>query len=208
MARNVLGAEAGIVHDRSHTLDRALASLLASERSRRFLWIALGGYLLLLHLVGLAALTKPNVVKGTLKRLGYAPSSSEFGSAYRQTDDMLRRLDNAARPGGVVFLGDSHLRSLDQGAVAPRPINFAVPGDTTARVLERMKSYRSLASARAVVLQVGRNDLIFRDVAETEKNYAEILRLIPASIPVLATAVLPVLEELADATGRMPRLRC
>jgi lysophospholipase L1-like esterase len=57
------------------------------------------------------------------------------------------------------------------------------------------QTYRSLATARAVVIGVGGNDLLWRPIPQALRNYQSILDLVPQATPVLALAVLPVDER-------------
>lgn len=189
----------------SSALDAAEAKSLAGTRTvvnvRPVTWLvrtsrmALVLYLVGIHLIAFVAVAKTNLVAVTVRKLGYTPAWTEFDRSYERHVRFLRRLDSTADAGGVVFLGDSQLRSVDQGSVTLRPIGLTIPGDTTRRVMRRMGDYRSVAAARVIVLQVGVNDLLFRSPAEAEESYGELLRALPAGVPVIANAVLPVDER-------------
>ena len=61
-----------------------------------------------------------------------------------------------------MFLGDSIMRDLDTSSIARHTLNMAIPGDTTARLLDRIRAYHSVKTARGVVIGVGLNDLYYR----------------------------------------------
>ena len=101
------------------------------------------------------------------------------------------RLDSTLPPGGIYFIGDSGIESLDVGQVADHAVNYGIGGDTIAGVIRRLPVYKSLVSARAIVLLVGSNDLIERPAAEPAKDYAALLAALP-NVPLIAVAVLPI----------------
>ena len=119
----------------------------------------------------------------------------EFNAEYRRWAETLARGDERARSGALLFIGDSIVRELDTSSIARHTLNFSIPGDTTLRVLERARTYRTIGTARGVVLHFGLNDLPLRPVDEALDNYRQVLDLIPATTPTLAVAVLPVDER-------------
>ena len=98
-----------------------------------------------------------------------------------------------------MFLGDSIVRDLDTSSMARHTLNLAIPGDTTAGLLGRVRAYGSVRTARGVVIGVGVNDLYYRPVPEAVANYRGILDQVPAGTPVLVLAALPVDERAQPA---------
>jgi hypothetical protein len=86
-------------------------------------------------------------------------AAPEFDGGYRRWASALARSDAFARPDALVFLGDSMLRDLDTSSIARHTLNLAISGDTTAGLLGRIRAYRSVETARGVVVGVGPNDL-------------------------------------------------
>ena len=126
---------------------------------------------------------------GRARKLGIL-KAGEFEGSYKRFAAAFARSDARARPGAIVFLGDSIMRDLDTSSIARHTLNLAIPTDTTAGVLKRSQTYRSLATARGVVIGVGVNDLVWRPIPEALRNYRSILELVPQATPVLALAVL------------------
>ena len=97
---------------------------------------------------------------------GYAYDHVGTGRASRSSDRFidiqtahLRRLDGASSEGRIVFLGSSTFQGLDVSAITPVGLNLSVGGDTLQRLIVRSSAYKSLATARAVVVNIGLNDL-------------------------------------------------
>jgi lysophospholipase L1-like esterase len=160
-------------------------------------WLA-AAYLALLHLA-LGALVAGTDLPARLHHRWVVLAAPEFDGGYRRWAEALARSDAHARPGALVFLGDSIVRDLDTSSMARHTLNLAIPGDTTAGLLERVRAYGSVRTARGVVIGVGVNDLYYRPVPEAVANYRGILEQVPAGTPVLVLAALPVDERAQPA---------
>jgi lysophospholipase L1-like esterase len=153
------------------------------------------GYLVLLHLALVALVAKTDFLARVHHRLVEAAGTDEFDDGYRRWTIALAGSDTHARPGALVFLGDSIVRDLDTSSIARHTLNLAIPGETTARLLERVRSYRSAKAARGVVVGVGLNDLYRRPIPEAVANYRKIVDEVPGDTPVMVLAPLPVDER-------------
>jgi lysophospholipase L1-like esterase len=100
----------------------------------------------------------------------------------------LRRLDGASAEGRVVFLGSSTFQGLDVSAVTPIGLNLSIGGDTLDGLSTRAASYRSLATARAVVVNIGLNDL-FRDCALPAARIETLFAQIPVGTPIVLLGI-------------------
>jgi lysophospholipase L1-like esterase len=80
-------------------------------------------------------------------------------------------------------------------AVVDNGVNFGIGGDTTAGVLERLPTYKSLQNSKAVVLAVGFNDLRQCKNYEMLNNYRNILSEVPERPKVVVCSVLPIDEN-------------
>ncbi len=166
-------------------------------RGRLLLPALAAAYLLGLHAAVGALVFKTDFLPRVEDKLRnwHVGQAMEFDAEYRRWAEALARADERARAGALLFLGDSIVRELDTSSIARHTLNFGIPGDTTVRVLERARTYRTLGTARGVVLHFGLNDLSLRTVDEALDNYRRVLDLIPATTPTLAVAVLPVDER-------------
>ena len=164
------------------------------------------GYLVLLHLALAALVAKTDFLARVHHRLVEAAGTDEFDDSYRRWAAALARSDAYAPPAALVFLGDRIVRDLDTSSIARHTLNLAIPGETTARLLDRVRTYRSVRTARGVVIGVGLNDLYYRPIPEAVANYRRIMDEVPAGTPVLVLAVLPV-DERAQPTFRNADVR-
>lgn len=112
-------------------------------------------------------------------------SASSFAETQRAH---LRRLDGASADGRVVFLGGSTFQGLDVSSVTPVGLNLSVGGDTIPALTARSARYRSLAAARAVVINIGLNDLSV-NCAQPMANIEDVFASIPATTPIVVLGV-------------------
>jgi lysophospholipase L1-like esterase len=168
-------------------------------RLRRALLVGAAAYLVGLHALLWTAITQDDFGLRVQRKLGLEPVTKEFDRSFRWWASALARSDARARPGALLFLGDSIMRDLDTSSIARHTINLAVPADTTARLLTRAERYSSVLTARGVVIGIGVNDLDWRPVPEALHNYKKLLDLVPLATPILALSVLPIDEEHGDA---------
>jgi lysophospholipase L1-like esterase len=168
---------------------------------RRFRWPAFLAYVVLLHLLLGVALLKSNFAFLVAKNIGLLDREEMTVGYY---EDLIAQLkEDAALPeGAVVFLGDSMTHDLDIRPLASPAANFGIVGDTTLGLLNRLPLYRSLPRARAVVVAVGVNDLKYRSVPAILSAYRQLIDALPAGIPLVVSAVLPVDEQGVAARER------
>lgn len=116
------------------------------------------------------------------------------------------RMEPHIEPGSVIFIGDSHTQGLNVAAVTPQSINYGIGGDTSIGVLQRLPHYKSIQHAKAVVLEIGFNDLSKRNDAKILLAYEKIQALIPPPIPLVICAIFPV-DENVIFTGLNKRIQ-
>ncbi len=123
-----------------------------------------------------------------LERWQLAPSVSQRLFERRTIAHQLN-MDRLVPRGAVLFFGDSHLQTLPTGGLA-QAYNFAIGGETAQRLSQRIDRYASLASARAVVLGAGTNDLIEgRSAEDVSLAWHTILDRLPASARVVCVGI-------------------
>lgn len=102
--------------------------------------------------------------------------------------------------GAVVFLGDSIVEDMAVTGVLPCAENFGIGGETIDQVAWRAERL-DLSAAGAVVLHAGINDWWANRFDGLPARYAALLGRIPAHVPVVASAMLPVDPARAPAFG-------
>ncbi len=105
------------------------------------------------------------------------------------------RMDDNVPDGAVIFIGDSITQGLCVSAVVPLSVNYGISSDTTAGLLKRLPTYRSMKRAGAIVVAVGINDMADRTNEEILRNYLSIAEQMPKNVPVIFSGVLPVDEK-------------
>ena len=127
---------------------------------------------------------------------------------YRRMMTYHNYMDGNVPDGAVLFIGDSITQGLCVAAVCERAVNYGIGSDTTVGVLERLPAYGSMERAAAVVMAIGVNDLSRRENEAILENYSRIIATIPATVPVLFSAVLPLDERVERISeGRNARIR-
>ncbi|MDF1852688.1 MAG: GDSL-type esterase/lipase family protein [Verrucomicrobiales bacterium] len=108
-------------------------------------------------------------------------------------------IDGNVPKGSVLFFGDSLIQGLLCTRIQENAVNFGIGTDTTAGVLDRLDTYRSLDHASLVVFGVGLNDLFSkRTDSEIVENIKAFRSRIPIETPVLINAILPVDQPLVE----------
>lgn len=153
-------------------------------------------YLALIHLAAVGLFWNsawPGIIAW---KLGIGTRWVEFDQNYKIRRRTLARLSDSIDPGAVLFIGDSLLNSMDIGALSDRAVQLSVSGDTTVRLHARVQGYRAINDARLVFLHVGSNDLKYRTPEKMRQPLARILGRVPADVPVIMSAILPVDERV------------
>lgn len=160
---------------------------LANSRGRLWLYL-LVLYLLVLHAALLFAFAKPDLLLRWRNQL--LGRRSEVPAWYQDVQGFYQRQDAQLRGGRLVFIGDSHVQGLAVSNLASDAINFGIGGDTSKALLARTH-YRALQQARAIVLVIGTNDLLYRDDAALLANVRALLARW-SNTPVILSTILPV----------------
>jgi lysophospholipase L1-like esterase len=103
-------------------------------------------------------------------------------------------------------MGDSIAAEVDPLLIATDAVNFGIGGDTTRTLAARLPTLRSVTHGRAVVIEVGVNDLKYRPVDAIERDYDALLAQIGGRLPIVALSVLPV-DEAGFAARKRRYLR-
>ncbi|MFT7304746.1 MAG: lysophospholipase L1-like esterase [Candidatus Azotimanducaceae bacterium] len=147
--------------------------------SKKIFWL----YLAALHLLCLALLVL--VVKDRY----LAPPDDNW---HNRLHSFYLRYDQNVPNDSLVFLGDSHIQGMCTTCVSKSAINFGIGKDRTADVIRRVTSYQSVKTAKAVVLQVGHNDLKSDSNAKIVESYDLLLRALTGDQHILVVAQFPV----------------
>ena len=124
--------------------------------------------------------------------------------AYCSLHYRVRKLYFSMEPHGsnpVVFLGDSMTDEGDWKKLFPdvNLVNRGIGGDTTLGVLNRIDQVLALAPSK-IFLMIGTNDLCYkRSVADTLKNYDQILNILHKNLPqtkIYVESVLPFNDQI------------
>jgi len=157
---------------------------------RRVTFIA---YLLLVHGLLALMLWKSDCVSRVQRRLG---PTRQITDQYNRMLAYQTLMDGNVPDRSVVFIGDSLTQGLCTDAVTYPSVNYGIAGDTTIGVLARLPKYQCIRRASAVVLAIGVNDMKFRDNQQIIQNYTRILNAFPQGMPIICSAVLPIVERI------------
>lgn len=99
----------------------------------------------------------------------------------------------------VIFFGNSITQSLCEIAVSSNSVNFGIGGDTTAGLLSRLPKYEdAIKRSRAVMIEIGINDLPIRDDDQILRNIENICNLLEGK-PTVVSSIMPVDPEYPEA---------
>ena len=153
-------------------------------------------YIVCIHVLLGFALLKSGFVDRFQKKLGIRQTKqTEIADYLHPMVRLHTHMDDNVPDGAVVFIGDSITQGLCVSAVVALSVNYGISGDTTAGVLQRLATYRSMRRAGAIVMAIGSNDLNFRTNEQILRNYLSIAEQMPKNVPVIFSAVLPVDEK-------------
>ncbi len=160
-------------------------------------------YLILLHFILLFMVFKTDFISKVENKLGILPK--ELTPLYHDMLAFHIRVDANLPKQTTIFIGDSITQGLAVAAVATPSSNYGIGNDTTYGVLQRIKHYKSLKTANAVVLAIGFNDLRRRSNADIIENYQQILQQIPKQTKLVVSAILPVDERVAITNNALAK---
>jgi len=111
---------------------------------------------------------------------------------YHHTLALQLRGDELQPDDSIVFLGDSITQSLPVATITPIGLNYGIGTDTTKGLLARIPLYSSLEPARAIVLAIGINDMVFDENDVILQRYQQVLDSLPDNANIICSAVMPV----------------
>ncbi len=117
------------------------------------------------------------------------------------------RLAPNVPPEHIVLLGDSIAQSFYADGLEPGTINLGVGGSTSYNLLDRLPVYTFLGRAKAIVVEIGINDLFNRTPQETVANIQRIVDQLPKKVPIFVNGLFPINpKRIRSETGRLPTL--
>ena len=140
-------------------------------------------YVAAIHILVALLLYKSDAIVLIEKNLGFATPKSVY--FHREMTEYQDRLDATLSPGSVIFIGASHTQSLDVAAITDHAVNYGIGGDAIADVMDRLPNYHSLSQARAIVLEVGYNDLRYHSLPRIVADYRRLLAALPDKAPLV-----------------------
>lgn len=156
----------------------------------------------MIHIFLVLILIKSDFIDRAKNRLGMGPAAqAEAGAHFNRMVSYHKRMDGNILNGSTIFIGDSIIQGLCVSAVTSPSVNYGIGSDTTSGILQRIPYYNSLSRARVIVVAVGINDLMVATETDIIDNYKAILKILPANVPVLFSAVLPVAKNAPAALG-------
>ncbi|WIT11343.1 SGNH/GDSL hydrolase family protein [Paucibacter sediminis] len=137
------------------------------------------------------------------------PSERDHGpSCLAQAVGQLERLERNSAPASVVFLGSSTFAGMDVRRVLPQALNLSAGGGTLAEFSRRLFAAHVLSDAKALVINLGFNDVLKDCKALTEADWSTGLAALPSTPSLLLVGlqgVGPVAQE-HHCQGRLNHL--
>lgn len=164
-----------------------------------------GIYIFLLHILLVLMLVKSDFIDKVGYRLGVY-NSPELSAYYDRITTYHSRMDGNVPKGATLFIGDSITQGLATSAITKLSVNYGIGSDTTLGVLNRIKVYKSINRAKAIVIAIGVNDLNKRGDEKIVSNFKNIFDLLPSDMPIILSAVLPVDEKVQSMRTKNIRI--
>ena len=168
---------------------------MAISKRKALLW----AYLVALHAIVFVCLTKTNLIEKIQSKFSSEIIDNTQSKYYRSLVAFHARIDNNLPNNSIIFIGDSHIQGLAISAVTEPSANYGIGKDTTTGVIKRLPQYTALNHAKAVVLAIGFNDLVFSSPQQIGLNLEQLVQAIPGDYPIYLNAVFPVGDWLPDA---------
>ncbi len=132
-----------------------------------------------------------DVVVGFGKTLGLLPKHDAWVQA--RIEEVLRQGENVPE-GAILLIGDSIIEHMDAAALGPDVHNLGIASLTALTMAPFLPQLRAMRTARAVVLEIGGNDLGFRPREDILRDYAVVVATVPPAVPLIVIGVLPMNE--------------
>lgn len=159
-------------------------------------------YLFCLHLLALFMLVKSDFLIRIYKTLGGELPRVERFDGIDAAWNRLRNLEAASIGHRVYFIGDSNMNLVDVTGISPYALQLSMGNDTAKLLSERLAHYKRLHQARAIVLAIGQNDLLYRSATGVPDDIARLLARMAESVPIVLVGLLPVDEGFAPIEKR------
>jgi len=157
-------------------------------------------YLFILVLLTGALAGAAFIFKGQVHSSTAPTATQAFNSFYISMTTYHERMMDALPDGIIAFIGDSHFQAMPVNFIVPEAVNLGIGGDTIQGVTKRLKGYKKLNTAKAIVLNIGVNNLSNGYTPETLKVPTEqMLKNLPDK-PLLWVAVPPIDESTFEFT--------
>lgn len=158
-------------------------------------------YFCVLHAILVLAIWKLPLTRSLINRLvdENQTSQKEISPFFHRMVGYHERSIPLVPNDAVIFFGNSITQSLCEIAVSSNAVNFGIGGDTTAGLLSRLPKYEdAIKRSRAVMIEIGINDLPIRDDDEILRNIEDICNLL-AGKPIVISSIMPVDPEYPEA---------
>lgn len=144
--------------------------------------------------VAIAMLLCVVLAAAAVRLLAPSPPGAAATGFRSETLGHLARRDAVAEDGRIVFLGSSTFHALDDASISPLALNLGLGGDTTRGLIGRLPGYRSARHARAIVVNIGLNELMRGDTAE-DLPYDDLLSQLDPARPLVILGLQQVRRE-------------
>lgn len=148
-----------------------------------------------MHVFIIIIIVKPNIMK--VVSLKFANTSHETSKFHKTMLNYHLRADGNVPVQSVIIFGDSIIQGLCAPCISKNVINYGIGGDTTLGIIHRVKKYKSLDNAKAIILAIGVNDLAIRGDKDIITNFKKIISLLENKKLVISL-ILPVDERIAN----------
>jgi len=148
------------------------------------------GYLTAIHVALVAFVLNPQIFEEQRWRLGLSPLEPSVFAV--ETHSIFKALDRQAQDGSIILIGDSHFQRMPLDLLPEQSVNFGIGGDTVRHMVERVRDYRLLQTAKAIIIWGGYNDLLHRNDEAVSADMEKLIRILPEDKPIYLIGLVPV----------------
>jgi lysophospholipase L1-like esterase len=154
-------------------------------------------YFILLQILIVLMLWKSDFLYKVIRNMGLGEPviAREMGDEYHRKITAHMSWQKYIPEHAIFIIGDSITEYIKADALPSEFVNLGIGNDTVIGITERLKFYKKLRTAKAIIFAIGVNDLLYRTPKEAAKKFQKLFLQTPHDVQIFVSLVLPVNEK-------------